>query len=164
MAVAQTVAPKLRKAVIDGFKAHLGALDDFNGTTSKEQNVEVSYGYTFSSKRAEKVYLGRTFGNTPPAALRTGRNVRQEAAQFELRILVKLSGAGAEAAESRLFAIGAEFEDWMSLHKSGEGLGVTGLQTLVVASWASDYAGIEGGTAALLTYTNKWTARLEGTP
>jgi hypothetical protein len=164
MAVAQTVAPQVRKAVIDGVRTHLGALDDFNGTTSPEQNVEVSYGFTFGSNRAEKVYLGRTLGTTPPAALRTGRNVRQEAGQFELTVLVKLAGMGAEATEARLFAIGAEIEDWASLHKSGEDLGVTGLQTLVVGSWTSDYAGIEGGTGALLTYTIRWTARLEGTP
>lgn len=164
MATAQTVAPKLRKAVIDGFKTHLAGLPGFNGTTSRERNVEVSYGYTFASERAEKVYLGRQLGTTPPAALRTGRNVRQEAGQFDLTVLVRISGAGAEAAEARAFAIGAEWEDWASLRKSGEGLGVTGLQTLVVASWASDYAGITGGTGVLLTYTNRWTARLEGTP
>ncbi len=164
MAVAQTVAPKVRAAVADGLKNHLGALDDFNGTTKAAHNVEVSYGFTFSSKRAEKVYLGRSSSTTPPAGLRAGRNVRDETATFDITVHVRLSGEGAEAAEDRAFAIGAEVEDWISLRKSGEGLGITGLQTLRVTGWSSDYRGIEGGTAALVTYTVEWKARLEGTP
>lgn len=164
MAVAHTVAPAVRKAVIDGIKAHLRALPDFNGTTAKERNVEVSYGFTFSSKRAEKVYLGRTLGATPPAALRTGRNVRDETGSFDLHHLVRLEGEGAESAEARAYAIAAESEDWISLHKSGEGLGITGLQWLLVASWTSDYAGIDRGTGVIVTLSIQWKARLEGTP
>lgn len=161
---AQTIAPQVRKAVIDGIKTHLAALDDFNGTTAKEQNVEVSYGFTFSSKRAEKVYLGRTLGTTPPAALRVGRNIRDESASFDLHHLVRLEGIGAEGAEARAYAIAAQSEDWISLHKSGEGLAIPGLQWLLVASWRSDYAGIDRGTGAIVTLSVQWKARLEGTP
>lgn len=164
MGVAHTIAPAVRKAVINGIKDHLAGLSDFNGTTSKERNTEVSYGYTFSSTRAEKVYLGRTLGTTPPAALKTGRNIRDETGTFDLHVLVRLSGEGAEAAEDRAHAIGAEIEDWISLRKNGEGLNITGLQWLLVTSWSSNYAGIERGTGVLLTYSVQWKARLEGTP
>lgn len=157
MALTQTIAPKLRRAVVAGLRDHLGGLEDFEA-------VEVSYGFTFASARAEKVYLGPTRSTTPPTALRPGRNIRAEAGGFDVHVMVRLAGEGAEATEDRGFAIGAEIEDWTSLRKSGEGLGVTGLQTLLISGWNADYAAVEGGTGFLLVYTLAWTARLEGTP
>lgn len=164
MTVAYTVALDLRKAVISGLRTHFAGLADFNGSTSAEDKTVVSYGFTFGSNATEQVYLGRQQADTPPAGMRSTRNIREESGTFDLNVQVRKPGASVEEAEERLFAIGAEIEDWLSLRKSGEGLGVTGLKWLLVTSWASDYAGIDSGSGALLTYTLSWNARLEGTP
>ena len=161
MAVAHSIAADLTEAVIDGLAALFADDDDFNGTTAPEQKTVVSYGFSFGSRVAEHVYLGSMNADTPPVAIRTGRNFRKEDGTFNLTVLVRLPGADAPTAIRRLFAIGHEVEDYIGARKSGEGLGVTGLQTLTVASWAADYAGIDSGTGALLTYSIAWTARLD---
>jgi hypothetical protein len=161
MAVAHSIAADLTEAVIDGLATHFAGESDFNGTTAPEQRTVVSYGFNFGSKAAEQVYLGRINADTPPAGLRTGRNFRNESGDFDLTVMVRLPGKDASEAVRRMFAIGHEIEDWIGERKSGEGMGVAGLQTLLVASWAADYAGIDSGTGALLTYSVAWTARLD---
>ena len=161
MATAHSIAADLTAAVIDGLSDHLAGLSDFNGTTASEEKTVVSYGFDFASKAAELVYLGRINADTPPAGLRAGRNFRNESGTFDLSVLVRLPGKDASVAVQRVFAIGHEIEDWIGERKSGEDLGVTGLQTLLVDSWAADYAGIDSGTGALLTYSVAWTARLD---
>lgn len=155
-----TIGPTVRKAVIDGLATHLGSLAAFNGTTAPERNVEVSYGYKFGSPATEQVYTGRSRADTPPAALRSGRNHRNENGVFDLTIAVKYIGGDAYDADLRAAAIGGACEDWLAARKSNE-LGVTGLLSLLVESWDADYAGLDGGTGSLLTYKVRWTARLE---
>lgn len=160
MALACSVAPDLLDAVVNGLTTMFAGKADFNGTTAAEQRTVVSWGFQFGNKAAEQVYLGTSQADTPPAAIRPGRNFRDEKGSFNLSILVRLPGQDASTTYRRLFAIGREIEDWIGARKSGEGLGVAGLQTLLIASWAADYAGIDSGTGALLTYTVEWTARL----
>lgn len=163
MAVAHSIAAALTTAVINGLATHFAGMSNFNGINPAEQKTVVSYGFNFGSRAAEQVYLGRIAADTPPAGLRAGRNFRNESGTFDLTVLVRLPGKDASDAIARLFAIGHEIEDWIGERKSGEGLGVTGLQTLLVDSWAADYAGIDSGTGALLTYSVAWTARLDDT-
>lgn len=159
MAPVSTIGPTLRKAVIDGLTSHLGSLADFNGTTATERYVEVSYGYPFGSTSTEQVYTGRSRADTPPAALRSGRNHRNESGVFDLTVVVRYIGGDPYDADLRAAAIGGACEDYLAARKSNE-LGVDGLSSLVVDSWDADYAGIDGGTASLLTYKVRWTARL----
>lgn len=161
MATAHSIAADLTAAVIDGLTTHFAGLNDFNGTTAPEQRTSVTYGFNFGSKSAEQVYLGRINADTPPAGLRAGRNFRNESGTFDLTILIRLPGKDASDAIARLFAVGHEVEDWIGERKSGEGLDVAGLQTLLISSWAADYAGIDSGTGAVLTYSVAWTARLD---
>lgn len=161
MAAAHSIAADLTEAVITGLTTLFAGLADFNGTTAREQRTAVSYGFDFASKAAEQVYLGRMSGDTPPAGLRAGRNFRNESGTFDLTVMVRLPGKNASQAMQRAFEIGHEVEDWIGERKSGENLDVTGLQTLLVSSWAADYAGIDSGTGALLTYSVAWTARLD---
>lgn len=163
MPTAHSIAADLTSAVIGGMAATLADDDDFNGTTSPEQKTVVSYGFNFGSKAAELVYLGQMSATTPPAGLRAGRNFRDEAGTFDITVLVRLPGKDATATIDRMFAIGHEIEDYIGAKKSGEGLSVAGLQTLLIASWAADYAGIDSGTGAVLTYSVAWTARLDDT-
>lgn len=155
-----TIAPDLRATVVSGLATHFDGLADFDGTTAPEDRVEVRRTWSSNWQAAEKVYLGRTRATTPPAAMRTGRNLRNESGDFELNVYVNKPGLDGSEAEDRAFEIAAECEDWLSLRKSNE-LGVTGLQTLTVTGWASD-TGMEtdAGSGAVVTLTVSWTARL----
>jgi hypothetical protein len=159
MAPVSTIGPTVRKAVTDGLTTHLAGLADFNGSTATERDVEVSYGYPFGSAATEKVYTGRSRAVTPPAALRSGRNHRNENGVFDLTVAVQYIGGDPYDADLRAAAIGGACEDWLAARKSNE-LGVDGLISLVVESWEADYAGLDGGTGSLLTYKVRWTARL----
>lgn len=154
-----SIGVAVRKAVMDGLETRFAALAAFNGTTAPERKTEVSYGYPFNSKAAEQIYTGRSFGTTPPAALRPGRNYRDERGTFELNVLVRYLGGDAEQADLRLEDICDVLEEWLADRKSNE-LGVTGLLTLTVTGWRGDYMGMDQGHAALRTYTVEWTARL----
>jgi hypothetical protein len=139
--VTASIGVALRKAVTDGLAEHFAADSDFNGTVAAERETVVSFGYDFSNPHREHVFTGRSRADTPAAGMRSDRNTRNET-------------------EERAEAIGGALEDWFADRKSNE-LGVDGLNSLVVASWVADYAQIDGGTAALRTYTVRWTARLE---
>ena len=150
----------VKKAVLDGFADYLAGLDDFNGNAAPERNVEVSYGFNFGSVAAEMVYGGKANGQTPPAALRSGANVRQETGTFDVSILVKFVGGDTYDADLRVDEIGSEFEEWAAARKSNQ-LGISGLQTFTVRSWEADYMQVDGGTASIRTYSCQFTGRNE---
>lgn len=154
-----TIGPTLRAAVIDGLAAHFAGLADFNGETDAAREVVCTYAYDFSSRDTERVYTGRSRGDTPPAAMRPGYNIRQETGFFDLTVLVLFNGGSAQDADDRAWAIGSEVEQWLGLRKSNE-LGVDGLQNLTIRSWAADYKGTDMGAAAAITYNVRWEARL----
>lgn len=152
----------VRKAIIDGLATAFTALPDFNGTTNPERKVSVTYAYPFGgagAKKAEKVFGGRTRIETPPAALRSGRNYRDETGLFDLVVLVSYVGGDAETADLRAYAIGQVIEEWLADRKSNE-LNVTGLQTLTVTGGESNNLGNDRGHMTELTYQVRWTARL----
>lgn len=157
---ASSIGVPVRKAVTDGLAEHLGNLSDYNGTTAAEQETVVSFAYDYSGLPREHVYTGRSRADTPPAGMRSGRNTRNETGTFDLTVMVRAVGLDAYAAELRAEAIGGEAESWLAARKSNE-LGVPGLVSLVVESWAGDYAKMDAGAAALRTYVVRWTARLE---
>lgn len=159
MVATASIGVALRKAVADALTALFAGLDDFNGVTAPEREVAVSYGYDFSSTAARRVYTGRSRATTPPAGMRSGRNHRAEDGVFDLNILCRLPGASIEEADTEAFAIGAVIEDWFAARKNNE-LGVPGLQTLYLESWAAEYRDIDSGSASVLTYRVRWTARL----
>lgn len=158
--VTASIGVAVRKAVTDGLSTHFASLSDFNGNTAAEQNTVVAFGYDFSNQHREHVYTGRSRGDTPPAGMRSGRNTRNETGHFDLTVMVRSVAGNPYDAELRAEAIGGEVEDWFADRKSNE-LGVTGLLSLVVESWAADYAQTDNGAAAIRTYVVRWTARLE---
>lgn len=154
-----SIGVAVRRAVIDGLAEHLGDLSAYNGGNVAEQSTNVSYGYDFSGTHREQVYLGKSRADTPPAALRSGRNTRNESGTFDLNVMVRIVGGDAFDAESRAESIGGAVEDWLADRKSNE-LGVPGLLSLVVESWEADYQATDTATAAIRTYSIRWTARL----
>lgn len=149
----------VRSAVVEGFATHLAALDDFNGTTAPEHAVEVSYGWQFGSRTAERVFTGRASATTPPAAVRAGKNHKNESAQFEVTVLVEYVGGSPEDADSRALAIGEQFEDWIGVRKSNE-LGVEGLLSVAVVGWELTNLGNDSGSMTELVYTVAYHARI----
>lgn len=159
--VTASIGVAVRKAVIDGLAEHLADLSDFNGAAAPERETSVSFGYLSGRQElTEQVYTGRSRADTPPAGMRSGRNTRNETGTFEIHVMVRFVGGDPYDAELRAEAIGGELEDWLADRKSNE-LGVTGLNSLTVASWIADYGPVDGGTAAIRSYTVRWTARLE---
>lgn len=154
-----SVVVAVKQGVVAGLTAHLAALDDFNGTTAPEHAVEVSYAYPVNTSAAERVFAGRSRAEQPPAALRAGRNHRDEAGVFDLIVLVAAVGGSAGDAEERALEIGAEVEEFIADRKSNE-LGVAGLQTLRVDGWELVSLFNDRGHLAELTYRVRWTARL----
>lgn len=157
--MAGSIAYPLKKAVIDGIAAHLATLDDFNGASDPAREVEVSYGFRHASHATERIFANRWRSDTPAAALRSGRNHRNESGEFELSIWVLFVGGDAEDAEERVDAIADEVETWLADRKNNE-LGVPGLLTLVVTGTEGEPRGGDNGAVCLKTLTVAWTARL----
>lgn len=157
--VTASIGVAVRKAVTDGLSAHFASLSAFNGAVAEQETV-VAFGYDFSTLHREHVYTGRSRGDTPPAGMRSGRNTRNETGHFDLTVFVRAVAGNAYDAELRADAIGAEVEDWFASRKSNE-LDVDGMSTLVLESWAADYAQTDNGAAAIRTYVVRWTARLD---
>lgn len=149
----------VKKAVIAGLTTHFQGLAEFNSSTP-ENEVLVEYGYGFGEHAAQRVYTGRSRGDTPPAAMRSGRNHRQETGRFDLIVLVTLPGGDVEDAEDRADAIAAQVETWVADRKQGDGLGVTGLYELYVESWEGDYRGADRARTVIRRLTVLWRARL----
>lgn len=153
--MAGSLVTAVRRAVTDGFRDHLATLPGFN---TAENEVLVEYAYTFGAQAAQRVYTGRAQADTPPAAIRSGRNVRHETGTFEVNVSVQLLDATPEQADLRVDEIGTQLEEWLADRKSDQ-LGI-GLTSLYVESWIGDYFGIDSGAGALRTYTVRWNARL----
>lgn len=149
----------VRGAITDGLATYFGTLADYNGTTKPEWKVEVAYAYRFGSKAAERVFFGRATGDTPPAAMKAGRNFRDEVGRADLVVLVSRIGGDARDADNRATAIGAEVETWIADRKNNE-LGVTGLQNVVLDGWELVNLANDKGHMTEITYKVRWTARL----
>jgi hypothetical protein len=158
--VTASIGVSVRKAVTDGLTTHFANLSDFNGNTAPEREVVVTFAYPFGQQFTEQVYTGRSRADTPPAGMRSGRNTRNESGEFDLNVMVRFIGGDGYDAELRAEAIGGEVEDWFADRKNNE-LAVDGLLSLIVTNWDANYAGVDGGTAAVRTYTVQWNARLE---
>lgn len=154
-----SVAVAVRSAVTSGLDDAFGALAEFNGEARGERKVHTTYAFDRRSNAAEQVFTARSRADTPSSALRSGRNYRDEAGEFDLFIVVGFVGGSEEDADTRAFAIGEVVEEWLGDRKSNE-LGVTGLQTLTVRGWESQNLLADRGAATELIYRVAWTARI----
>lgn len=154
-----SVAVAVRSAVVAGLSDAFADDDGFNGNGRAEQRVEVAYGYDRASNAAERVFTDRARAETPPAALRASRNVRQESGEFEVVVLVAGVGMSPEETDQRAFDVLEVVEDWLADRKSNE-LGVTGLQTLTARGWDCTNLGNDRGHMSEIRLRVAWTARL----
>lgn len=130
-----------------------------NGTSGMSK-VSVTYQYK-AEERRERIWTSNARFSHEAAALRAGRNARQETGKFDIQVLVEGVGRDAVWTAQRALDIGAVVEGWLSDRKSGTGLAVSGLQTLVVdGDGTMKEMFNENGTLAELTYPVRYTARL----
>lgn len=148
--MAGTISRLVRKAVTDGL-ADLPAL--------KDQGVQVTYSWDSAAISRVMVFTASPRAETPPAALRSGRNHRDETGEFRLVVLVVAPGGDAFDAESRLDEFAPVVEEWLADRKSNE-LGVPGLQTLTVVAWEGGEGRADEGWVSERIYTVRYTARL----
>lgn len=154
-----TVAREVKRELKEGLAALFAGLSDFDGSTRPEWRTEVSYGYPFGTSAAEFVYFGRTRAQTPPAAMRSGRNYRDEAGELEVIVVCMYVGGDGEDADDRAHAHREQIEDWIADRKNNE-LDITGLQTLTTRGWESTPFGADSGSGVEIRITVHWTARL----
>lgn len=147
MAASAIVA--VRSALIAGL-APLGSL----------RGIDVSYQYRAGSESRERLWTQRARFELNPAALRAGRNYRDEVGLFDLVILVEGVGQTAEWAATRALEIGLVVEEYVADRKNNE-LDVVGLQTFQMkGEGALIEAFNDSGNLAELTYPIRYTARL----
>lgn len=140
---------QIRKAVVEG----LSQMENLAG-------VEVTYTWQQNSTAREQVFTlrARTDSNDP-AALRSGRNNRNERGRFQIVVKARIPGESPETVDERALALGADVEDFLADRKSNE-LGVTGLNWIRQDGWTLDGGWADNTYVAELTYDVVYDARV----
>lgn len=153
----------VRKAVIDGLGASgvSGVVDAVNALTTPASDVRFAFQWKEDPSVREWVYTGSSRFTHAPAAMRSGRNYRDETGRFSLVVLVAGVDMSQEEASTRCMAIATPCEEWIADRKNGEGLGVSGLLTLTVDGdgFLDEMYG-DTGHLAIVDIPIKYTARL----
>lgn len=148
--MAGSIVVSVRRAVVEGLR---DAIND--------PKVSVSYGYQGGDddKRREQVWTDRARSTHEPAALKPGRNFREEVLDFDVVIWVAAVGKPPEDADDRALEIGVVFEEFMADRKHNQ-LGVTGLQWITVTGFELTNGYGPKGSLSELRYTVRYHARL----
>lgn len=123
--------------------------------------VSVTYGWQGgeTSARREQVFTNRPRATHDPAALKAGRNYRDETVDLDVVVLVGSPNAKPEDVDDRALAIGRVVEEVVADHKSNE-LAVPGLLWLRMTGFELNNMTGAGGSLTELTYTVRYFARL----
>lgn len=139
----------VRSLLIDG----LGGLPALSG-------VEATFGYKVNSKKRERVWTQNAKFTHEPASMRAGTTFRDEAASFEVVVLVEGIGKDAAWAAGRAVTIGLAIEDWVAIHVNWLNV-ITGVIAIKVQGAGSlTEAFNDKGTIAELVYTVTYQARI----
>lgn len=142
----------VRSAIIDGLKMQ----DDL-----RDEPVQITYQYQPKTQKREHIYTTDATFSHEPAAMRSGRNFRDEIGRFNLIIAVEGLKRSAEWCAQRALERGVVVETFIADRKNNE-LDVTGLQTLLIDGDGSlvELFG-DSGHLAIITYPIRYTARLQ---
>jgi len=149
--MASTIVVALRRAVVDGLS---GLLPDYG-----DRQALVTYAWDPEARDSLQVFTMRPRGDHSPAALRAGRNHRNEEASFQVVIHVEVAGADVEEADNRALEIGQVVEEFIADHKSNE-LAIPGLNWITVSSWEMNGGPADRSAISQLIYTVSYNARL----
>lgn len=149
--MAGTVQHLVRNGIVTALAA-LPALEDVN----------VSYAWEFgdASQVRERIFTNRARANTPPAALKAGRNHRDETATFELVVWVEGVGLSSYETDARAGELAQVVEEWLADNKAGTALAITGLNWLRAESWECHNLGNDQGSLTELSLSVTYNARL----
>lgn len=148
----------VRSAIIAGLAADATVLAAVNDATHE---VKFAFQWKQDESVREWVFTGDARFTHTSAAMKAGRNFRNEAGRFNLIVLVAGVDLSQEEASTRCLAIASACADWIGDHKNGEGLGVDGLQTLTIdGDGALDEFYADTGHIATVDLPIKFTARL----
>lgn len=148
--MAASILVPVRSAVIAGIK-----------TALNEPRVSCTYGWEGSdeTRRREQVFTNRASATHDPAALKSGRNFRNERMDFDIVVLILGVNRSTEETDQRALEIGQCIEEFMADHKNNE-LGVPGLQWIRMARMELNNRFATTGTITEITYTVTYDARL----
>jgi hypothetical protein len=123
-------------------------------------DVEVMYAWQGTTGR-EFAYTREAKFDHGPAALKAGRNFREEDGSFEFVIWIESVGGTPEEANDRALELGLPFEEYVADNKTGAALAVTGLKWIEVrGSGSLREAPADQGSVAELVYPIAYQARL----
>lgn len=141
----------VKKAIVTGLTAAIS-----------DSNVSVTYGYQGGDEtvRRDQIFMDRARVTHDPAALKTGRNFRNETAEFDVVILSAGVGIKQDACDTRAFALGQLVEEFIADRKGGETLNVTGLNWIRVTGFDHTPLNAPNGCLAEIRYHVRYDARL----
>lgn len=148
----RSVVVEVRKAVIAGIRADLDA--------AGESRVSCTYGYRGASddKRREEIYTNRPRGTHDPAAMKSGRNFRNEEMEFDIVLMVSDPTMAPEDLDERAMTLGTFIEEFVADNKNS--LAVPGLNWIRMASFEMENRNMQTGSLTLAQYTVTYNARL----
>lgn len=147
--MAGSIVVEVRKALVAAIK-----------TKVNDTSVSVTYGWSGDDdSRRESIFTHRPRATHDPAALRSGRNYRNEEMEFDVVILVLGVGKSPDENDTRALVLGTAVEETVADHKSNE-LGVAGLNWLRMVDMELNNRFASTGTITEITYTVRYSARL----
>lgn len=148
--MAGSIVVAVRSAVVAGL---VGAI--------AEPKVSITYGYQGADddRRREQIWTDRVRSTHDAAALKTGRNFRDETLEFDIVILVAGIGLPPEDADARALELGTAVEEFVADRKSNE-LGIAGLQWIRTIGFELNNGFNGKGSLTELRYTVRYYARL----
>lgn len=148
--MARSVLVDVRRAVVAGIK-----------TAVADKSVSVTYGWEGSdeTRRRAQVFTNRALATHDVAALRAGRNYRDERMDFDIVVLVMGVNKSTAETDERALVLGKVVEEFIADRKNNE-LGVAGLQWIRVSSMELNNGFTPAGTITEITYTVTYQARL----
>lgn len=149
--MAGSVLVAVKKALIAGLT-----------TAINDPQVSVTYGYQGGDEtvRRDQIFTDRSRATHDPAALKAGRNFRNESVDFDIVVLSAGVGIKQDECDTRAFALGRFVEEFIADRKSGETLGVTGLNWIRVTGFEHTPLNAPNGCLSELRYHVRYDARL----
>lgn len=152
--MAKSIVVDVRKALIAGLRAEFDA-SDF-------ESVSCTYGWQGGddTARRDQVFTDRARADHDAAALKAGRNFRNEQMEFSLVILALGVGMRPEDLDDHVMELGQIVEEYIADNKSGETFGIEGLNWIRVSGMELKNQYASEGSLSELTYTITYDARL----
>ena len=148
--MAGTKIVDVRKAVTDA----IASLPEF-------ADARVDMTWSAAAQVREQVFTTNARFTHVPAAMRAGRNFRDEVGRFDIVVLIAGVDQTATWSATRAVVVGTAIEEYVADNKNGDDLDVDGLNWILVdGDGALTEMYVDRSTIAELTYPIRYHARL----